>query len=158
MLQLLCEIFTPALAGSRESEWQQVSTGLQDSFQYSSRSHQCCNLDSLNSSSEFLSFTSLFQTFGNCSKCTYYNRYHRHPHVPQLFFSFLVFYPELFYIICQSKSLRTLWVSFSKTDSDLVVWSKLDFLHNSQWIPLPNQSNLLLHSFCANSLHSITMR
>ena len=34
-------------------EWQQVSSGLQDSSQYSGRSQQCCNLDGLDSSSNF---------------------------------------------------------------------------------------------------------
>ena len=40
------KFFTPALADilSLESEWQQVSLGLQDSPQYSDQSKQCCNI------------------------------------------------------------------------------------------------------------------
>ena len=50
-----CEFFTPALVDglSIESEWQQVSKNLQDSSQFSGRSQQCCNLDDLDSFSEF---------------------------------------------------------------------------------------------------------
>ena len=46
IILLFWEFFTPALANgfSLESEWQQVSTSLQDFYQYSSWS-QCCNLD-----------------------------------------------------------------------------------------------------------------
>ena len=38
---------------SLEFEWQQVSSGLQDSSQYSGRSQKCCSLDGLHSSSNF---------------------------------------------------------------------------------------------------------
>ena len=43
------EFFTSANADgfSLKSEWQQVSSGLQDSSQDSGRSQQCCHLDSL---------------------------------------------------------------------------------------------------------------
>ena len=46
------EFFTSALADglSLVFEWQQVSSSLQDSFQYSSRSQQFYSLDSLHSS------------------------------------------------------------------------------------------------------------
>ena len=56
-----CEFFTPVLVDSLslESEWQQISSGLQDSSQYSSRSHQCCSEEYLDSSSDF-QFSSLF--------------------------------------------------------------------------------------------------
>ena len=45
--------FTSALADglSLVFEWQQVSSSLQDSSQYSGRSQQCCSLDGLHSSS-----------------------------------------------------------------------------------------------------------
>ena len=48
-----------------------------------------------------------------------------------------------------SKSQRSLFVSFSWTDSGLCiyhlfVWSNLNFLHNSHWIPFPDQSCLVL--------------
>ena len=47
------EFFTSALADglSLEFEWQQVSSSLHDSTQYSGRSQQCCSLDGLHSSS-----------------------------------------------------------------------------------------------------------
>ena len=64
--------------------------------------------------------------------------------------------------VCMSKSHRSLYVSFSRTDAGLriyhlFVWSNLNFLHISQWIPLPTQSCLALYSFCANLLHSLIM-
>ena len=53
-------------------------------------------------------------------------------------------------------------VSFSRTDAGLciyhlVVWSYLNFLHDSQWITLLTQSCLVLYSFCANFLRSLIM-
>ena len=55
---LFWEFITPALADGYcplETEWQQVSSSLQDSSQYSSRSQQCCSLNGLisNSASPF---------------------------------------------------------------------------------------------------------
>ena len=51
----LLEFFTSALAGglSLEFEWQQVTSSLQDSSQYSGRCQQCCSLDCLHSYSDF---------------------------------------------------------------------------------------------------------
>ena len=59
-----------------------------------------------------------------------------------------------------SRSHRSLCVLFSRTDAGLCthhlfVWSKLNFLHISQWITLPTQSCLVLYSFCTNFLHSL---
>ena len=45
---------------SLKSYWQQISTALQDSSQYSDRSQQCCSLDGLDSSSDFQLFQSSF--------------------------------------------------------------------------------------------------
>ena len=58
-----------------------------------------------------------------------------------------------------SKSHRSLSVAFSRTDSGLCiyhlfVWSNLNFLRSSKWI---TQSCFVLHSFCANLLHSLIM-
>ena len=55
LLLLLLECFTPALADglSLESEWLQVSSGLQDSSQYSDRPQQCYSLYGLGSSFDF---------------------------------------------------------------------------------------------------------
>ena len=49
--------------------------------------------------------------------------------------------------VCMLKSHRSLCVSFSRTCAGLciyhlLVWSNLNFLHISQWIPLPTQSCL----------------
>ena len=48
-LSIYYEFITPALADSfsPETEWQQITSSLQDSSYYSSRSQQCCNLDGL---------------------------------------------------------------------------------------------------------------
>ena len=48
--------------------------------------------------------------------------------------------PEIWWSVCVSKSHRSLWVSFSRTGAGLciyhlLVWSNLNFLHISQWIP-----------------------
>ena len=57
------EFFKPAFADglSWESEWQQVSSNLQDSSQYSGWSQQYCILDELNLSSNFQLFQLPFQ-------------------------------------------------------------------------------------------------
>ena len=65
--------------------------------------------------------------------------------------------------IWNSKSQRSLCVSFSMTDSGLCiyhlfVWSNFNLLHDSQWITLATHSYLVLYSFCANLLHSLIMR
>ena len=69
------EFFSLALADdfSLEFKWQQVSSSLQDSSQYSGRSQQCCSLDGLHSSSYFQILQSLYQSFGDCTKSTNYN-------------------------------------------------------------------------------------
>ena len=64
------------------------------------------------------------------------------------------------WFVCHSKSLRSLRISFSRTDSalsiyHLFVWSDLDFLHSPQRITFPTQSCVVLYSFCANLLHSL---
>ena len=62
----LDEFFSPALADglSLDSEWQQVSSGLQDSSQYSGWSQKCCTLDSLGSSSDSNSSRPLTKPLG----------------------------------------------------------------------------------------------
>ena len=61
---------------------------------------------------------------------------------------------EIMWSVCMSKSYRSLCVSFSRTDAGLCiyylfVWSNLNVLHDSQWITLPTQSCIVLHSYCA---------
>ena len=78
-------------------------------------------------------------------------------------FSFFVDYyrlAEISWFVCISKFYWSLCVSFSRTDAGLCIyhffiWSHLNFFHNSQWITLPNQSCLVLYSFCANLVHSL---
>ena len=67
---------------SLEFEWQQVSSGLQDSSRYSNWSQQCCSLNGLDSS-DFQFLQSSSQAFGEHSKSTNYY----HLHIPQIFFS-----------------------------------------------------------------------
>ena len=76
-----------AVGLSQESQWQQLSSDLQDFSQYSGRSEKCWTLNILdpspisNNSSDFFP-----HFFGDSSECANYYRYHRHLHVP-LFFS-----------------------------------------------------------------------
>ena len=92
-----CEFFTPVSAGglSLKSEWQQVSSGFQDSSEYSNWSQQCYSLDGLNSFFDFLLLQFLFffvffsSLFGDCSRYSDYTWYHCHPNVPQLLFNSL---------------------------------------------------------------------
>ena len=78
------EFFSSVLTDglSRMSEWQQVSSGPQDSSQYSDRPPQWCSLDGLGLSSDFQLFQPSFQTFEDPSNQTSYNWYHRYLHVP----------------------------------------------------------------------------
>ena len=62
--------------------------------------------------------------------------------------------------VCQNP--RGVCVSFTGTDGGLCTyhlfeWSNWNFLHISQWIPLPTKSCLFLYSFCVNMLHSRIM-
>ena len=70
---LIWEFFTSAFADDfpLESEWQQVSSSLQDFSQYSDRYQQCCSLDHLHSSSYFQILQSLNKSFGDCTKRTW---------------------------------------------------------------------------------------
>ena len=83
MIWLLESFFTSATAGGflLEFEWQQISSSLLDSSQYSGRSQQCYSLDSLHPSRYF----QVLQVFGYCTKSTNYNWYNNHFHIPQLF-------------------------------------------------------------------------
>ena len=64
--------------------------------------------------------------------------------------------------VCISKSQRISFILFFRMDSGLciyhlVVWSKFNLLHNSQWNIFPTQLCLVLYSLCANLLHLLTM-
>ena len=64
-----------------ESEWQQDSSGFQDSY-YFGRSQQCCRYDDVHSFSYFQVLHSLYQSSGDGKKCVNYNWYHHHFHIP----------------------------------------------------------------------------
>ena len=53
-----------------EFEWQQVSSSLQDSSQYSGRPQQCCRLDSLHPSANFQVLQAVQQFFSYCAQRT----------------------------------------------------------------------------------------
>ena len=82
-----------------------------------------------------------------------------------LFFFFVIIIrsgllADITWSVCMSKSHRSLWVSFSRTEVGLCiyhlfVWLNLNFLHISQLITLPTQSCLVLYSFWANLLYSL---
>ena len=84
------EFFTSALADGfpLEFEWQPVSSGREDSTQYSDWSKQCCSYDCLHRPRCFKLLQSLYQSFGDCTKITDYNWYNGHFHVPQFFVQF----------------------------------------------------------------------
>ena len=83
---LLWELSTPALVDGLPlvPKWQ-VTSCLQESSSYSSRSRYCCSLDGLHSCSYFQFLQSLNQSFCDCTVCTDYNWYYRHFHIPQFF-------------------------------------------------------------------------
>ena len=69
---------------------------------------------------------------------------------------------EIRWFVCISKSQRTLCVLISRIDSRLCIYhlfvsSNFNFLHNFQSVTSPTPSFLVLHSFCANLLHSLIM-
>ena len=62
-----CKFFTPALTSgiSPGPDGQPISSSLQDSSQYSGGCQQCCSLNGLESSSDFLLFQFPFQSFAD---------------------------------------------------------------------------------------------
>ena len=87
IINIHLSIFTPALADgfSMAFEWQQVSSSLQDSSQYSGWCQQGCNLDGLRSTYYFQVLQCVYQFIGDSTACTDYNWYHRHFHVLEVF-------------------------------------------------------------------------
>ena len=82
-IQKLLWVFQTLVDGlSLESEWQKISSDLQDAFRYSGQSQQCSSLDYLRLSFYFKGFQSSYQAFGNHSNHNNINWYHRHLHVP----------------------------------------------------------------------------
>ena len=109
-------LFTTALADgiSLESEWEQVSPGLQDSSQYASQSQQCYGLNGLDSPSDFQFRLSLFQALEECSKCTIIGIT-----VTFMFHSFLNSLARSKYLfICSHSLIFTLWSAVQQNPSD----------------------------------------
>ena len=73
----LLEFFTSALADgfSLRFEWQQTSSSLKNSSQYSSRSQWYCCFDGLHSFTYFQILQILYQSFGDWNKSTNHNWY-----------------------------------------------------------------------------------
>ena len=70
-----------------EFEWQQIFPDLQDTSQYSDWSPQCCNLDGIDSFSDFQVFQTPFQDIWNHFKGTTNNWHFHQPHRLLFYFS-----------------------------------------------------------------------
>ena len=103
---------------SLKSEWQQFSSGLQDSSEYSEWFQQRCSLDVFESSSDFQFPQFPFQALGHRSKRTNYNLYHGHLYVPyfsvlQQGLSIRLFFRYLFSLWSSGTAKCTRWQLFS---------------------------------------------
>ena len=140
---LFWEFFTPVIADSfsLECEWQQFSSGFQDSSQYSGRSQKCCSVNGLHFSSYFQVFPLPYQTFGDYTECTNYNLCHRFScfMVYCLSFVFCLFSFPIFWqglgtyrsfhfllILLFSKFSFFFFFLFCWLSLGLVVWPRLD--------------------------------
>ena len=87
--------FKPGLASgnSLESEWQQVSSGIQDSSQYFGRPQQCCSFDDHGSSFDFQPLLSLRRSFKKHPSQLV-------PQSPSLLLSLLLCYYHYCYYYC----------------------------------------------------------
>ena len=106
------EFFTTALADnlSLESAWQQVSSSLQDSSQYSGRSQWCSSFECFDLSSYFQVLQSFYQSYGDCTKSTNYNWYNHHFYYPRFLGFFFNSLARLRYLSLFSLSFNfTLW-------------------------------------------------
>ena len=173
------EFFPSVLADgfSLKSEWQQVSSSLQDSSQYSGRPptsrssipFSYCIVTFMVHSffnslarSRYLSFFSLSFRFILISWDSRVDNFAN----SLLFLLLIIIRSSLLagirWSVCMLKSHRSLCVAFSRTGArlciyHLLVWSNLNFLYISLWITLPTQSCLALYSLCANLLHSLIL-
>ena len=107
IILFLWEFFTPTLADDlpQEFEWQQVSSNLQDSSQYSGWFQTCCSLDGLHSCSYFQFLQSLDEFFGDCTECTNYKWYYCYFHVPSVFTCFQFYSVIYYYYYCYHISM-----------------------------------------------------
>ena len=74
----------------------------------------------------------------------------------------LIVWPRLADLFVPENPEENVCVLFFRTDSWLSIHhlfarSNFTFLHNSQWIPFPTQSCLVLYSFCTSLLYLLIM-
>ena len=75
-------------------DWSQFYSGLHDSSKYSSWFYRCCDRDGVDFSSDLQFLRSLFQVFGDRSRCTDYNSFHCQPLFPLFFLVLLQAPPD----------------------------------------------------------------
>ena len=153
--------FKPALANGLSIDFKRkrVSSSLEDSSQNTSRSYSRCSLYRVNFSSYYQVLQSLNQSFGDCSKCSNYNWYHRHFNFPSLCFvlkqgigiSFFRFQLILFCGLPVRQSSLFGCLSFYLFFSSfcwqgLVVWLRLDdpFVSQNPWEFCSSNSPILI--------------
>ena len=130
--------------GLMESEWHQVSSGLQDFSKYYCRFLQCWDLNSLDSSSDLQFRQSFFQALMDRSKNSNNNLYYRHFYFPQAFLFLARFIVHFYLHFCIVVSLK-FFFSFSKwyqiflsnaNNLHTVVWFQ-EFLSNTNYFIVP---------------------
>ena len=120
-----CKFFLPALVRglSLESVWQQISSGFQDSSQYSSRSQWCYSLDGLNSPSDFQFFlvlkTILVSLSPSCSTF-FFTSQPGYKHFSN--FSFFFYFPS---VVHWNGKIHKLQCSMFSFFSLTITWSRL---------------------------------
>ena len=125
-------------------------------------SHSCSTIFSIPSKADVLIFLFTFFQFYSVVSCN--SKIHNF--ASSLFLLLIIIrsgrLAEIMWSIYMFKSLRSLCVPFSRTDTGLClyhlfVWPNFNFSHNSQRITLPTQSCLVLYFFCVNLLQSLIM-
>ena len=117
--------FSHELQHLQEFEWEQVSSGIQDSSECSSCSHQYFSQDDLGSSSDFPFLHPVFPCdCVNYSQCTHNNLYQNHRHVLHIitmfFILLLLFTPLEFFtsVLPDGFSLEFEWQQVSSNLQD----------------------------------------
>ena len=104
-----------------------LNASLQDSFQYSGQSQQCCSLDGLHFFCYFQVLQSLCQYFSNCTKSTNYN----------YTFMFHCFFNSISYCCCRYRRLQFSKFPFCLLLLGLVDWTRLGdpfLFQNPPWL------------------------
>ena len=158
-LLFFCKFFSQALADglSVESEWQQLSSSLQDSSKYSGRFQQCCSLDGLHSLSYFLQY--LYHSFGDSTKSTNYKWYKRRFYIPPNFqllikvlvLIFLFIFFQFYSVVSKENKVHysasslcffCFFLFFFLLFLGLVVWPRLgdQFVFQNPWVVCASHS------------------